>query len=117
MMSRSGALPAVALGTPLCYYFAASLQGDMPEGTKAAGPPAAKPAASRYNRRSIPQGIIDLTSVPAFRPVKNDRGRDGRWVIRYHLFDDADAAAFARGNMLACPSRESGMLARSARPF
>jgi hypothetical protein len=72
-------------------------------------------APSSCNRCSVAEGIIDLTSEPAFRPIRRDRDRDGRWVIRYYLFDAADAAAFARKNVLAGSSRECGMMAPSAR--
>ena len=87
----------------------------MSERDKAAVPPAGKPKASPYNRRSIPQGIADLTSVPAFRPIKNDRDRDGKWIIRYFLFDDAAAGDFARKNVLSGGWRDLGLIASSAR--
>jgi hypothetical protein len=83
----------------------ACMSGDNPPGT-----------ASRQNSNSIPQGIIDLTSERAFRPLYHDREANGRWIIRYCLFDD-DAAARFRQRTFASPRHETGMHVDAVRPL
>src|SRR5947208_16337432 len=75
------------------------------------------PQASPRKQGLTAQGIIDLTSEPTFRPIHVNRDPNGKWVIRYYLFDALAASTFAQQNQISSHAREFGLHTNSVQPF